>query len=64
MDMRAHDRGPSYAEEMGHVWPGFAEEDVRGWLSSAGFHGVRVVPMPPSRDATGPLLFLASAVSQ
>jgi ArsR family transcriptional regulator len=63
MDMRVHDRGPSYAEEMGHVWPGFAEEDVRGWLSGAGFRGVRVVPMPPSRDATGPLLFLASAVN-
>ena len=63
VDMRVHDRGPSYAEEMGHVWPGFAEEDVRGWLAGAGFRGVRLVPMPPARDATGPLLFLASAVN-
>ncbi|MSR20882.1 MAG: metalloregulator ArsR/SmtB family transcription factor [Gemmatimonadetes bacterium] len=62
MDMRTHDRGPWYAEEMGHVWPGFEADQVRGWLVEAGFAHARVVPLPPSRDATGPLLFLASAV--
>jgi ArsR family transcriptional regulator len=63
LDMRAHDRGPWYAEEMGHVWPGFDPDRVRGWLHAAGFAGVRTVPLPPARDATGPLLFLASAVN-
>jgi ubiquinone/menaquinone biosynthesis C-methylase UbiE/DNA-binding HxlR family transcriptional regulator len=63
LDMRVHDRGPRYAEEMGHVWPGFDPERVSGWLAEAGFAHVRAVPLPPSRDATGPLLFLASAVN-
>jgi ubiquinone/menaquinone biosynthesis C-methylase UbiE/DNA-binding HxlR family transcriptional regulator len=63
LDMRAHDRGPTYAEEMGHVWPGFDTERMSGWLRDAGFRSVRVVPLPPARDASGPLLFLASAVN-
>ncbi len=62
LDMRAHDRGPWYAEEMGHVWPGFDPHRVVGWLHDAGFAGTRTIPLPPARDATGPLLFLASAV--
>jgi ArsR family transcriptional regulator len=62
LDMRPHDRGPLYAEEMGHVWPGFDPEVVRGWLADAGFAEARAVALPPGRDARGPLLFLASAV--
>jgi len=63
LDMRAHDRGPWYAEEMGHVWPGFDSDRVHGWLRAAGFDATRVVQLPPARDASGPLLFLASAVN-
>jgi ArsR family transcriptional regulator len=63
MDMRAHDRGPKYAEEMGHVWPGFEADRVLGWLVEAGFVSVRAIPLPAARVATGPLLFLASAVN-
>jgi ArsR family transcriptional regulator len=68
LDMRLHDRGPKYAEEMGHVWPGFDPDRVRGWLADAGFSDSRVVTLPPARDARGtfgsigPMLFLASAV--
>jgi ArsR family transcriptional regulator len=62
LDMRPHDRGPLYAEEMGHVWPGFDEGRVRGWLDDAEFAEARTVALPPGRDASGPLLFLASAV--
>jgi ArsR family transcriptional regulator len=61
LDMRAHDRGTGWAEEMGHVWPGFEPERVAAWLTDAGFTSVRIAPMPPDRDASGPLLFLASA---
>jgi len=60
VDMRLHDRGTAY-EEMGHVWPGFEEERMASWLRDAGFESVRVVPLPPDPEATGPLLFLASA---
>jgi SAM-dependent methyltransferase len=61
LDMRAHDRGVGYAEEMGHVWPGFEPERVAAWLSDSGFGSVHVVPMPPDARASGPPLFLASA---
>lgn len=61
VDMRRHDRGPAY-EEMGHVWPGFEEERVAAWLLDAGFGNVRTLPLAPDPAATGPLLFLASAV--
>jgi len=61
VDMRLHDRGPAYGQKMGHVWPGFESERVEGWLTGAGFDSVRVVPLPPDPEASGPLLFLASA---
>jgi DNA-binding transcriptional ArsR family regulator len=63
VDMRLHERGPAYAEEMGHVWPGFEPERIRTWLVDAGFTAVRVIPLPPDPFATGPLLFLGSAVA-
>ena len=61
LDMRPHERGFEYAEEMGHVWPGFECDRIDAWLAEAGFSGARVSPLPPDADATGPLLFLASA---
>ena len=61
VDMRRHDRGAAY-EDMGHVWPGFEEKRVAAWLHDAGFESVRTVPLPPDPEASGPLLFLASAV--
>jgi len=62
VDMRLHDRGGAYGEEMGHVWPGFEPERVESWLRDGGYRGVRLVPLPPDPDASGPLLFLASAI--
>lgn len=61
LDMRPHERGIEYAEEMGHVWAGFEPERLVGWLEAAGYRASRVVPLPPDPDAKGPLLFLASA---
>mgnify|MGYP001079042210 CR=1 FL=1 len=61
VDMRAHDRGVEYAEEMGHVWPGFPPDRMQALLEGAGFHHVRVTPLPPDPEAAGPLLFLAVA---
>jgi len=63
VDMRLHDRGGAYGQEMGHVWPGFEPERVDAWLRDAGLGAVRVLPLPPDPDATGPLLFLASATA-
>jgi len=61
VEMRAHERGHGYAEEMGHVWPGFELETVHRWLRDAGFETPRVQPLRPDPVASGPLLFLASA---
>lgn len=60
MDMLPHDR-EEYRQQMGHVWLGFAEDQIRRLCTGAGFADVRVVPLPPDRDAKGPALFVASA---
>lgn len=61
LDMRRHDRGAGFSDAMGHVWPGFELERMEAWLADARFGSVRVQPLAPDPDATGPLLFLASA---
>ena len=61
VDMRAHERGLGYAEEMGHVWPGFEFGQVERWLGDAGFGALRTQLLRPDPVASGPLLFLASA---
>ena len=62
VEMRAHDRGAEYSEEMGHVWPGFEERRMAEWLHDAGFRHVHARPLPPDPDAGGPLLFIASGI--
>lgn len=63
LDMRPHHRGVTYSEEIGHIWPGFEPERIEAWLSDAGFTSSRVAPLSPEAEATGPLLFLASALA-
>lgn len=58
-DMLPHDR-EAYRQQMGHVWLGFTEAQVTGWLEAAGFDGVRVTVLPPEPEAKGPALFVAS----
>jgi ArsR family transcriptional regulator len=60
VDMLPHDR-EQYRQQMGHVWLGFGEEQVRGLLAGAGFEQIRVVPLPPDPRAKGPTLFVATA---
>lgn len=62
VEMRAHERGPAYAEEMGHVWPGFPEGTMATWLRDTGFVAVHARPLPPDPEASGPLLFIAGGV--
>jgi SAM-dependent methyltransferase len=61
VDMMEHGRG-EYREQYGHVWQGFGEAQVRGWLEEAGFAGVRWHGLAPDPSAKGPVLFAASAV--
>jgi hypothetical protein len=58
--MLPHDR-EEYKQQMGHVWLGFKEDQVRRLLATAGFSTPRIVAMPTDPNAKGPALFVASA---
>lgn len=60
LDMLPHDR-EEYRHQMGHVWLGFPEDQLRRLLAAAGFDRVRIVPLPADPDARGPALFAATA---
>jgi ArsR family transcriptional regulator len=62
-DMLPHDH-EEYRQQMGHVWLGFAEEQLKVLLADAGFTGVRFVSLGTSTEAKGPALFVAGAVRQ
>jgi ArsR family transcriptional regulator len=59
-DMLAHDR-EEYRQQMGHVWLGFSDEQMRKLLDAAGFEKARIVPLAGDAAAKGPALFVASA---
>ena len=60
VDMRHHERD-GYREEVGHVWPGFDQDAMARWHQEAGFVDFNYQPLPARPDASGPLLFVASA---
>jgi ArsR family transcriptional regulator len=62
-DMLPHDH-EEYRQQMGHVWLGFAEKQLKVLLADAGFTGVRFVSLGTSTEAKGPALFVAGAVRQ
>ena len=62
VDMAPHDR-LDYRHEMGHLWLGFGEEQLAGWLAGAGFGAPAWSLLPPDPEAKGPILFAASAVA-
>jgi ubiquinone/menaquinone biosynthesis C-methylase UbiE/DNA-binding MarR family transcriptional regulator len=59
VDMLPHDRD-SYRQQMGHIWLGFAEDQVIRLLEEAGFGKTRIVPLAPDARAKGPGLFVAT----
>ncbi len=60
VDLVAHGH-VEYVVQLGHVWQGFDGEQVKTWLTSAGFGSCRYRPLPVDPDASGPPLFVASA---
>jgi ArsR family transcriptional regulator len=60
VDMRPHTR-EGYREEVGHVWSGFDERSMSLWHRQAGLTDFQCQPLPARPEATGPLLFVASA---
>jgi ubiquinone/menaquinone biosynthesis C-methylase UbiE/DNA-binding MarR family transcriptional regulator len=62
-DMLPHDH-EEYRQQMGHVWLGFSDDQLRRMLIAAGFGSIRIVPLPSQPEVRGPALFVASAVLQ
>ena len=60
LDMRTHAR-EEYRETMGHLWPGFTKDQMRGWVTAAGLDAYRHIPLAPDPGASGPALFAATA---
>jgi len=60
IDMLPHDR-VEYQQQMGHVWLGFPESQLRKLLGAAGFMDVTIRALPIDADAKGPALFAAVA---
>jgi SAM-dependent methyltransferase len=61
VDMQAHDH-EEYRQQMGHVWLGFADDQLQRWMQAAGFTHTRIVALPPGAQAKGPGLFVASGI--
>jgi len=60
VDMLPHER-EEYRREMGHVWLGFAEEQIVRMFEEVGFRDVAFRALPARVAALGPSLFAASA---
>jgi hypothetical protein len=45
---------------MGHIWLGFAENQMRAWLGDAGFADITFVALPADSKTKGPALFVAT----
>jgi ArsR family transcriptional regulator len=58
-DMLPHEH-EEYKQQMGHVWLGFGEDQLRRLFGSAGFHDTRVIPLSVDAAAKGPALFVAT----
>jgi len=56
LDLTAHER-EEYSVQMGHVWQGFTETQVRGWVEDAGLTVSRYRVLPADPKAKGPALF-------
>ncbi len=52
-------------EELGVVWMGFAPDEVRSWLASAGLGAIRIEEQPPvAHGADLPATFIASGTKE
>ena len=56
LDLTAHEHN-EYAQELGHIWQGFTEEQVRAWVKDAGLTTARYRVLQADTAAKGPALF-------
>jgi ubiquinone/menaquinone biosynthesis C-methylase UbiE/DNA-binding transcriptional ArsR family regulator len=60
VDMAPHEH-EEYRQQMGHVWLGFSEDQMRKLVEGAGLNLARIDQLPASTDTKGPTLFSAVA---
>ncbi len=60
VDMAPHEH-EEYRQQMGHVWLGFSDEQMRRLMDGAGLELARIAQLPATTDAKGPALFSATA---
>jgi ArsR family transcriptional regulator len=60
VDLMSHDR-MEYVVQLGHVWQGFDADQMKQWLTEAGFTTCRYRALPVDPTARGPAMFAASA---
>jgi ubiquinone/menaquinone biosynthesis C-methylase UbiE/DNA-binding transcriptional ArsR family regulator len=58
VDMSTHHH-EEYRQQMGHVWLGFGDDQMRRFLTQAGFDRSTVTHLPEDPGARGPGLFVA-----
>ena len=58
VDMTTHHH-EEYRQQMGHVWLGFGDDQMRKFLTQAGFDKSTVTHLPEDPGARGPGLFVA-----
>ena len=58
VDMTTHHH-EEYRQQMGHVWLGFGDDQMRRFLTQAGFDRTTVTHLPEDPQAKGPGLFVA-----
>jgi ArsR family transcriptional regulator len=63
VDMAPHDR-EEYRAQMGHVWLGFGDDQMRRLLAQSGFEGVQIHHLATVPYAMAPSLIAATGVAQ
>ena len=56
LDLTSHER-EEYSVQMGHIWQGFTEPQLRSWMADAGLNVGRYRELPADPKAKGPALF-------
>lgn len=59
VDLLAHNRDP-FRRQMGQVHSGFTTDELVGYLADVGLTDASCRPLPPSPEATGPALVMAT----
>jgi ArsR family transcriptional regulator len=63
LDLTSHER-EEYSLQMGHIWQGFSEEQIRAWVTDAGLNVSRYRVLPADPKAKGPALFSLLATKE